>query len=56
MAHPFSVRPVTSFGVKGGSLATPWEYRGWGKNAKEAEAVAREMNLPEYRKAKKVKK
>ena len=52
----FSVRPVTSFGVKGGFLATPWEYRGWGKNAKEAEAIAREMNLPEYQKAKKVKR
>jgi hypothetical protein len=50
------VRPVTSFGVKGGSIATPWEYRGWGKNAKEAEAVAREMNLPEYQKAKKAKR
>ena len=52
----FVVRPVTTFGVKGGAIATPWEYRAWGKNAKKAEAIAREMNLPAYRKAKRVKK
>ena len=42
----FVVRPVTSFGVKGEAISTPWEFRAWGKNAKEAEAVARELNRP----------
>ena len=48
----FVVRPVTSFGVKGEAISTPWEFRAWGKNAKEAEAVARELNLPPYLKKK----
>jgi hypothetical protein len=49
----FVVRPVTAFGVKGDPIATPWEYRAWGKTAKEAEKIAREMNLPAYLKKKK---
>ncbi len=40
----FVVRPVTSFGVKGEAISTPWEFRAWGKTAKEAEAIARELN------------
>ncbi len=49
----FVVRPVTAFGVKGAPIATPWEYRAWGKTAKEAEKIAREMSLPAYLKKKK---
>ena len=52
----FVVRPVTTFGVKGEAIATPWEYRAWGANAKKAEAIARELNMPEYMKAKRGKK
>ena len=48
----FVVRPVTTFGVKGGAIATPWEYRVWGANAKKAAAIARKLNLPAHRKVK----
>ena len=30
----FVVRPVTTFGVKGEAIATPWEHRVWGKKGK----------------------
>ena len=49
----FVARPVTAFGVKGDPIATPWEYRAWGKSAKEADLIARELNLPSYLKKKK---
>ena len=39
----FVVRPVTSFNVKGEPIATPWEFRAWGKTAKEAAAIAKKM-------------
>ena len=42
----FVARPVTAFGVKGSPIATPWEFRAWGKNAKEAAEIAREMKSP----------
>ena len=42
----FVARPVTAFGVKGNPIATPWEFRAWGKNAKEAAEIAREMKSP----------
>ena len=42
----FVSRPVTAFGVKGNPIATPWEFRAWGKNAKEAAEIAREMKSP----------
>ncbi len=42
----FAVRPVTAFGAKGGAIATPWEFRAWGKDAKAAEAIARDMKRP----------
>ena len=48
----FIVRPVTSFGVKGDVISTPWEFRAWGKTAKEAAAIAHELNLPPYLKKK----
>ena len=41
----FCARPVTSFGVKGAAIATPWEFRAWGKNAKQAEAIAQELKM-----------
>ena len=49
----FVARPVTAFGVKGEAIATPWEFRAWGKSAKEAALIAHEMNLPAYLKKKK---
>ena len=49
----FVARPVTAFGVKGEPISTPWEFRAWGKNAKAAAAIARELNLPPYRRKKK---
>ena len=48
----FVARPVTAFGVKGEPIATPWEFRAWGKTAKEAAEIARELNLPPYLKKK----
>jgi hypothetical protein len=51
----FVARPVTAYGVKGEPIATPWEFRAWGKDAKEAAAIARELNLPAYMKVKKLK-
>ena len=48
----FVVRPVTSFGVKGEAISTPWEFRAWGKTAKEAEAIARELNRRAFLKKK----
>ena len=42
----FVARPMTTFGVKGEAISTPWEFRAWGKTAKEAEAIARELNRP----------
>ena len=32
----FVVRPHNSFGVAGRPIATPWEFRLWGKTDKEA--------------------
>ena len=49
----FVARPVTAYGVKGRPIATPWEFRAWGKSAKDAAAIARELNLPAYMKKKK---
>ena len=49
----FVARPVTAYGVKGEPIATPWEFRAWGKDAKAAAAIARELNLPPYLKKKK---
>ena len=48
----FVARPVTAFNVKGAPIATPWEFRAWGKTAKEASEIARELNLPSYLKKK----
>ena len=48
----FVARPVTSFGEKGEAIATPWECRAWGKTAKEALAVARELKLSRLNKEK----
>ena len=48
----FVARPVTAFGVKGKPIATRWEFRAWGKTAKEAAAIAHELNLPPYLKKK----
>ena len=31
----FVARPVTAFGVKGEAIVTPWEFRVWGKNARD---------------------
>ena len=42
----FVARPVTAFGVKGEPIATPWEFRAWGKTAKEAAEISREMKAP----------
>ena len=44
---------VSGPSVKGEAIATPWEFRAWGKSAKEAAEIAREMNLPAYLKKKK---
>ena len=37
----FSVRPLNTFDGAGEAIATPWEYRSWGKNPKQAAAEAK---------------
>ena len=57
MADPFRCAPSHGVWREGRSyrdaVGIPWEFRAWGKNAKEAEKIAREMNLPAYLKKKK---